>query len=180
MFRDKYFGLLFKITYPPETVIVSSNISKSVYPSTLVSALLHKRHRTFLYQPPTGFCVACAAAGSCPMGPSLTWALCAVPRAQAWGCCFLRRKLQGGPDTSRLAFTFCAFASVWYFFLNLFILFIYFWLHWVFVAARAFSSCGKRGLLFVGCMGFSFQWLLLLWSMGSRRAGFSSCGTCAQ
>ena len=27
-------------------------------------------------------------------------------------------------------------------------LFIYFWLHWVFVAAWAFSSCGERGLLF--------------------------------
>ena len=28
--------------------------------------------------------------------------------------------------------------------------FIYFWLHWVFVAARRlFSSCGERGLLFV-------------------------------
>ena len=31
-------------------------------------------------------------------------------------------------------------------------LFIYFWLHWVFVAAhRLFSSCGERGLLFVVC-----------------------------
>ena len=32
--------------------------------------------------------------------------------------------------------------------------FIYFWLHWVFVAARAFSSCGERGLLFVAVHGF--------------------------
>ena len=40
----------------------------------------------------------------------------------------------------------------------------YFWLHWVFVAVRGlFSSCSERGLL-------------LLWSTGSRRAGFSSCG----
>ena len=30
------------------------------------------------------------------------------------------------------------------------------------------------------CTGFSLRWLLLLWSMGSRRAGFSSCGTHAQ
>ena len=36
---------------------------------------------------------------------------------------------------------------------NLFILFIYFWLHWVFVAARPFSSCGERGLLFVAVRG---------------------------
>ena len=36
-----------------------------------------------------------------------------------------------------------------------FILFIiiYFWLHWVFVAARAFSSCSERGLLFVAVHG---------------------------
>ena len=30
------------------------------------------------------------------------------------------------------------------------------------------------------CLGFSLRWLLLLWSMGSRCAGFSSCGTWAQ
>ena len=35
-----------------------------------------------------------------------------------------------------------------------FVLFIYFWLHWVFVAARGlFSSCGERGLLFVAGRG---------------------------
>ena len=27
------------------------------------------------------------------------------------------------------------------------------------------------------CAGFSLQWLLLLWSTGSRRTGFSSCGS---
>ena len=42
----------------------------------------------------------------------------------------------------------------WYYFifLNLFLkyLFIYFWLRWVFVAARGlFSSCREQGLLFV-------------------------------
>ena len=31
----------------------------------------------------------------------------------------------------------------------LFYLFIYLWLRWVFIAARAFSSCVERGLLFV-------------------------------
>ena len=30
------------------------------------------------------------------------------------------------------------------------------------------------------CTGFSFRWLLLLWSTGSRHVGFSSCGTQAQ
>ena len=48
-------------------------------------------------------------------------------------------------------------------------------LRWVFVAARRlFSSCSEQGLL------FSLRWLLLLWSTGSRCAGFSSCGTRAQ
>ena len=46
--------------------------------------------------------------------------------------------------------------------------YLYFWLRWVFVAARGlFSSCGERGLL-------------LLQSTGSRHADFSSCGTRAQ
>ena len=40
------------------------------------------------------------------------------------------------------------------FFINLFILFIYFWLCWVFIAAHGlFSSCGERGLLFVAACG---------------------------
>ena len=34
-----------------------------------------------------------------------------------------------------------------------FYLFIYLWLHWVFIAARAFSSCGEWGLLFVAVRG---------------------------
>ena len=50
---------------------------------------------------------------------------------------------------------------------------------------RLFSSCGKRGLLVhsvasLGCSGFSLQWLLLLWSTGSRHMGFSSCCTGAR
>ena len=31
--------------------------------------------------------------------------------------------------------------------------FFFFWLHWVFIAAQAFSSCSKRGLLFVAVCG---------------------------
>ena len=59
---------------------------------------------------------------------------------------------------------------------------VIFFLVYLFLAAlglhcctRAFSSCGKWGLLFV-----VVRWLLLLRSMGSRCAGFSSCGTWAQ
>ena len=73
-----------------------------------------------------------------------------------------------------------------------FILFLNFILFIYFLAAlglrcyaQAFSSCGKRGLLFVTvCVGFSLQWLLLLRSMGSTcvasvvvACGLSSCGS---
>ena len=44
----------------------------------------------------------------------------------------------------------------------------------------AFSSCGSRGYSSLWCVGFSLRWLLLLRSMGSRHAGFSSCGTWVQ
>ena len=59
-------------------------------------------------------------------------------------------------------------------------LFIYFWLHWVFVAARRVSLVeASGGYSSLPCVGFSLQWLLLLPSMGSRHAGFSSCGSWA-
>ena len=38
-----------------------------------------------------------------------------------------------------------------------------------------FSRCGKW-VLQLQCMGFSLQWLLLLWSTGSRACELSSCG----
>ena len=47
--------------------------------------------------------------------------------------------------------------------------------------ARAFSLvAASRGYSLLWCTGFSWRWLLLLWSTGSRHAGFSSCGTWAQ
>ena len=66
--------------------------------------------------------------------------------------------------------------------LNLFLinLFIYFnfWLCWVFVAAFGLSLVVvSGGYSSLQCAGFSLWWLLLLWSTGSRRVGFSSCGT---
>ena len=64
---------------------------------------------------------------------------------------------------------------------NLFILFIYFWLHWVFVAAHGLSlAAASGGYSSLRCMGFSLQWLPLLQSMGCRHVGFSSCVTWAQ
>ena len=59
-------------------------------------------------------------------------------------------------------------------------LFIYLWLRWVFVATRGLSLvAASKGYSSLRCAGFSLQWLLLLWSTGSRRAGFSSCATWA-
>ena len=65
----------------------------------------------------------------------------------------------------------------WLFKKNLFILFIYFWLLWVFVAAHGLSLVAvSGGYSSLRWAGFSLWWLLLLWSMGSRHAGFSGCG----
>ena len=55
--------------------------------------------------------------------------------------------------------------------------FFFFWLRWVFVAEHGLSLvAASGGYSSLWCMGFSLRWLLLLRSMGSRRAGFSSCG----
>ena len=54
--------------------------------------------------------------------------------------------------------------------INLFIIYFYFWLHWVFVAVHGLSLVAASG-------GYSFWWFLLLRSVGSRCAGFSSCGS---
>ena len=62
--------------------------------------------------------------------------------------------------------------------LGIFFFKIYFWLHWVFIAAHRLSlvaASGDHPLLW--CVGFSLRWLLLLWSTGSRRVGFSSCAS---
>ena len=57
----------------------------------------------------------------------------------------------------------------------------YFWLICVFVAAHGLSLvAASRGYSSLQCTGFSLRQLLLLWSTGSRRTGFSSCGTWAQ
>ena len=58
---------------------------------------------------------------------------------------------------------------------------IYFWLHWVFVAACGLSLVvASGGYSLLRCAGFSLRWLLLLQSMGSRHMGFGSCSTQAQ
>ena len=67
-----------------------------------------------------------------------------------------------------------------FFFIHLFILFIYFWLRWVFVAVHGLSLVAANGgYSSLRCVGFSLRWLLLLRSTGSRHVGFSSCGAWA-
>ena len=57
-------------------------------------------------------------------------------------------------------------------------LFVCFWLRWVLVAARGLSLvAASGGYSSLRCAGFSLRWLLLLRSTGSRRVGFSSCGS---
>ena len=56
-------------------------------------------------------------------------------------------------------------------------IYLFIWLHWVFVAARGPSLVGvSGGYSLFRCAGFSLQWRFLLPSTGSRHARFSSCG----
>ena len=56
--------------------------------------------------------------------------------------------------------------------------FFFFWLCWVFIAAHGLSPvAASEGYSSLWYAGFSLQWLLLLWSRGSRRTGLSSCGS---
>ena len=60
-----------------------------------------------------------------------------------------------------------------------FMFFIYFIL-FLALSCAGFLVAASGGYSLLRCAGFSLRWLLLLWSMGSRRAGFSSCSTRAQ
>ena len=63
-------------------------------------------------------------------------------------------------------------------FLKYIYLFIYFWVCWVFVAVHGLSLVAvSGGYSSLRCSGLSLQWPLPSRSMGSRRTGFSSCGT---
>ena len=57
---------------------------------------------------------------------------------------------------------------------SFFYLFIYFWLRWVFVAARGLSLVAvSRGYSSLWCTGFSLWWLLI--AVASHCGGFSCC-----
>ena len=76
------------------------------------------------------------------------------------------------------SFLFLILNLLFFFFkIYLFYLF-YFWLRWGFVAAHGLSLVeASRGYSLLWCTGFSLRWLLLLRSVGSRCAGFGSCGS---
>ena len=60
-------------------------------------------------------------------------------------------------------------------------LFIYFWLHCVFIVVHRLSSAtASRGYPSLQCTGFSLQWPLWLHSMSSGDEAFSSCSMWAQ
>ena len=85
------------------------------------------------------------------------------------GCCVFLFNIFPSTD-HHLCFSF--FLFVWFFliFYFYFILFIdLFWLRWVLVAARAFSSCGEQGLLFAAVSGIVVASLV-------AEHGLSSCG----
>ena len=77
------------------------------------------------------------------------------------------------------AASYVHFIYVYYiFFFKKINLFIYLRLRWVFVAARGLSLVVVSGVYSsLRCVGFSWQWHLLLWSTGCRCASFNSCGT---
>ena len=62
-----------------------------------------------------------------------------------------------------------------------FLFFFFFWLCWVFIDAGGLSLvAASMDYSLSRCVGFLLWWLLLLWSTGCRRTGFSSCGMHAQ
>ena len=106
-----------------------------------------------------------------PTPPLTVGGLPMFPACINRGWCVIGKTLNIGPPHGPDHWSF-------FFFFNLF---IYFWLHWVFVAARGLSLvAASRGYSSLGYAGFLLWWLLLLRSMGSRHTDFSSCGTGAQ
>ena len=96
-------------------------------------------------------------------------------------CQWKHRVLTTGPPGNSLFLLIGVLKPFTFLKINLFILFIYFWLLWVFVVACGLSLVAASGAYSsLQCMGFLLWWLLLLRSMGSRCMGFSSCSMQAQ
>ena len=98
-------------------------------------------------------------------------------RAGRWGVCSTRWQVG---NFSALRHTICCpkpreglcpFIHLWLLFFKILLFF----------AVLGLCCCARAwGYSSSWCAGFSLQWLLLLRSTGSRRTGFSSCGTWAQ
>ena len=83
---------------------------------------------------------------------------------------------QHHPPVSKMLVSLFLFLRILFYYL-----FTYFWLRWVFVAARGLSLVVvSGGYSLLWCAAYSLRWLLLLQSTSSRHTGFSSCGTRAQ
>ena len=68
--------------------------------------------------------------------------------------------------------------NFYYIYIYIYIYICFFFYLAALVAPRGlFSSCGKCRC---GAGASYLQWLLLLWSMGCRHVGFSSCGMRSQ
>ena len=84
--------------------------------------------------------------------------------------------------TRDLFFFRCSQSRSLFFFLR-FILFIYLFIYFIGCVGSSIAVCwlslvaASGGYSSLRCEGFSSQWLLLLWSTGSRHTSFSSCGT---
>ena len=76
-----------------------------------------------------------------------------------------------GPNETRIIISFL---------INLFILFIFGCIGSLLLCVGFSLVAVSGGYSSLQCAGFSLRWLLLLRSMGSRHAGFSSCGTRAK
>ena len=80
--------------------------------------------------------------------------------------------LSNSPQFENTILSFLLLMNTWALGFVFFIL-IYFWLCWVFVAARGLSLVVVSGVYsWLRCTGFSLWWLLLLQSTGSRACRF--------
>ena len=100
-----------------------------------------------------------------------------LPHPRSQGCYGLLGLAENPPHF----FPFCSSLLRWScFFFFFFLINLFFWLHWVFVAARAFSSCGERGLLFIAVrrLLIAVASLVAGTALGSRALEhrLSSCG----
>ena len=103
-----------------------------------------------------------------------TFARCPGLRGLPFPSPFSSDSITGTQPSTGLLWSLSLLANKWFFFLNLFI----FGCPGSSLPRAGFSLVAASwGYSSLQCVGFSLRWLLLLRSTGSRRAGFSSCGS---